>query len=256
MARPLLTGGVLQVRRGWSVARWLEVTPGIRRFGRFLVEALVIGGRGRSGERPLLWLDPGGTLLLRPLEWTNRGAKPVVWRKPSGQQRVQGFAWRWLWFWCWVGGVNFWMLLALSLAVLWLQANAIACAALHALRQEARVRWEALLSLEKCLLERRVPSGMGVPPEILRWSSVLEKTRWPEDALGVRVFFEERRLVGNPDPLAGCEVLELRCREAVCRYAEAAALYNGRLPLWWGWPLSRWMGFLPVGAPPPRAGLD
>ena len=72
----------------------------------------------------------------------------------------------------------------------------------------------------------------------------------------MRVFFEERRLVGNPAPLAGCEVLELRCRDAVCRYAEDASLYNGRLHLWLGWPLSRWMGFLPVGAPPPRAGLD
>ncbi len=147
-------------------------------------------------------------------------------------------------------GVNFWTLLTLALAVLWLQANAIACAGLHALRQEARVRWEALLLLEGCLLERWVSGKSGSSAGISRWRGVLEKTRWPEDAPGVREFFEERRAVWEPRLEAGCEVLELRCREAVCRYSEAAALYNGRLALLWGWPLSKWMGFLPVEVPP------
>jgi hypothetical protein len=148
------------------------------------------------------------------------------------------------------GRVNFWTLLALALAVLWLQANTIACAGLHALRQEARVRWEALLLLEVCLLERWVSGESGSPSGISRWKGALEKTRLPEDALGVRTFFEERRLAWEHRPKSGCEVLELRCCEAACRYAEAAALYNGRLALLWGWPLSKWMGFLPVETPP------
>jgi hypothetical protein len=154
------------------------------------------------------------------------------------------------------GRVNFWTLLALALIVLWLQANAIACAGLHALRQEARVRWEALLDLERCLLERRASGESGDSAQILRWRGVLEKTLWPEDATGVRAFFEEHRLAADPGTRETFGVLELRCREAVCRYAEAAALYNARLPWLWGWPLAKWMGFLPVEAPPTVSGLD
>ena len=146
------------------------------------------------------------------------------------------------------GWVNFWTLFALALAVLWLQANAITCAALQAMRAEARARWEALLSLERCLLERRGVEGSRTPAGLQGWTAILEQTIWPEEAPGVLAFFEERRRVGKPGP--GCGVLELRCREAVRCYAEAAALYNERLSLPWGWPLSKWAGFLPVTAPP------
>ena len=152
------------------------------------------------------------------------------------------------------GLVNVWTLFALALVVLWLQANAIACVGLYALRQEVRVRWEAFLDLERCLLERRASAGSGDSAQIQRWKGVLEKTLWPEDTPGVRAFFEEYRLATNPGTREKFGALELRCREAVRRYAEAAVLYNARLPLLWGWPLSRWMGFLPVEAPPPRGG--
>jgi hypothetical protein len=155
------------------------------------------------------------------------------------------------------GGVNFWTLLALALAVLWLQANAIACAALQALRAEARVRWEALVFLERCLLERRAAVWGGAPAVAARWRAILEKPSWPEDASGVGAFFEERRLAWEHGAGTGNEVLELRCSEAVRCYATAAALYNRRLPLLSSWPLSKWMGFLPVEEPPCRAlGLD
>jgi hypothetical protein len=69
------------------------------------------------------------------------------------------------------------------------------------------------------------------------------------------MFFEERGLACRDDLGDKHSVLELRCHEAVCRYAEVAALYNARVPLAWGWPLSKWMGFLPVEAPPPGAEL-
>jgi hypothetical protein len=155
------------------------------------------------------------------------------------------------------GGVNFWTLLALALAVLWLQANAIACAALQALRAEARVRWEALVCLERCLLERRAAVCVEAPAVAARWRAILEKPGWPEDAPGVGAFFEERRLAWEHGVGTGNEVLELRCSEALRRYATAAALYNRRLPLLSNWPLSKWMGFLPVEEPPCRAlGLD
>jgi hypothetical protein len=154
------------------------------------------------------------------------------------------------------GAVNFWTLLALALAVLWLQANAIACAGLHALRQEARVRWEALLELERRLLELRAVGLGGDPAQIQRWKSVLEKTIRPEDAAGVRAFFEEQQLAADPSNRERFGVLELRCREALRRYAEAASLYNERLALRWGWPLAKWMGFLPVEAPPRLLGLN
>jgi hypothetical protein len=147
--------------------------------------------------------------------------------------------------------VNFWTCLALALVVLWLQANAISCAGLQALRAEARVRWEALLSLERCRLERWAAGAGGSSAVVLRWRAVLEKAVWPEDASAVRRFFEERRLVHDFGTGGDCGVLELRCREAVRCYAEVAALYNARLPLLWGWPLSRWMGFVPVQGPPP-----
>ena len=143
------------------------------------------------------------------------------------------------------GAVNFWTLLALALAVLWLQANAIACAGLH-----------ALLDLERCLVELRAVVLGGDPAQIQRWKSVLEKTICPEDAAGVRAFFEEQQLAADPSNRERFGVLELRCREALRRYAEAASLYNERLALRWGWPLAKWMGFLPVEAPPRLLGLN
>lgn len=146
--------------------------------------------------------------------------------------------------------MNFWTFFGIALAVLWLQANAISCAGLQALRAEARVRWEALLSLERCRLERWNANACGSSAEMLRWRAVLEKAMWPEDAFAVRCFFEERFLVEGIGAGGDCEVLALRCREAVRCYAEVSALYNARLPLLWGWPLSRWMGFLPVQEPP------
>jgi hypothetical protein len=152
--------------------------------------------------------------------------------------------------------VNFWTLLAVALAVLWLQANVIAYAALRALRAEARVRWEALLSLERSLQERLASSGTVPPAALQRWKEVLEKSIWPEDAAAVRAVFEARRLSRDLAVQSDCAVLELRSREAVRRYAEAAALYNGRIPHPSGWPLSKWMGFVPVEMPPSHPGKD
>ena len=150
--------------------------------------------------------------------------------------------------------VNFWTLLALALAVLWLQANVIAYAALRALRAEARVRWEALLSLEQTLQER-LASSIKVSPAVLqRWREVLKERIWPEDASGVRAFFEARRLSRDFAVQSDCAVLELRSAEAVRRYAEAAAHYNGRIPHRSGWPLTKWMGFMPVEEPPSHSG--
>ena len=150
--------------------------------------------------------------------------------------------------------MNFWTLLALALAVLWLQANVIAYAALRALRAEARVRWEALVSLER-ILHERLASGGRIPSAVLhRWKDVLETTIWPEDASGVRAFFEARRLSRDLAVQSDCAVLELRSAEAVRRYAEAAALYNGRIPHRSGWPLTKWMGFMPVEEPPSHTG--
>ena len=148
------------------------------------------------------------------------------------------------------GMVNFWTLLALAVAVLWLQANAISCAALQSLRAEARVRWEALLCLDRSRLEQWA-GGVGASTSgFLRWSAVLERTIWPEDPSAVLGFFEERRLVQGLDLGGGSAVLELRCREAIRCYAEAAARYNGWLPVRWGWPLASLLGFSPVQEPP------
>lgn len=148
------------------------------------------------------------------------------------------------------GGMDFWTLLAISLAVLWAQANVISCAGLQALRAEARVRWEALVSLERCLLECRIAAGGVSPDAVAQWRTVLEKTILPENASGVLEFYKERRLGGGTQGARGFGVLELRCRQAAHCYAEAAGLYNRRIPSMTGWPLSRWMGFAPVQEPP------
>jgi hypothetical protein len=146
--------------------------------------------------------------------------------------------------------MDFWTLLAISLAVLWAQANVISCAGLQALRAEARVRWEALVSLDRCLLECRAAAGGVSPDAIARWRTVLEKTILPENAPGVLGFYEERRLWIGTQGAWGFGVLELRCRQAAHCYAEVAALYNRRISSVTAWPLSRWMGFAPVQEPP------
>ncbi len=151
---------------------------------------------------------------------------------------------------CLIEPMDFWTLLALALAVLWMQANVIFCAGLHAMRAEARVRWEAFLRLEKCLVERRAEVAGAVAAEFTEWAAVFEKTIFPENGPAVLGFFEHRTRWGAMEHGPGFPVLELRCRQAALRYAEAAALYNGRISSFLGWPLSRWMGFAPVQLPP------
>ncbi len=150
--------------------------------------------------------------------------------------------------------MNFWTLLALALGVLWLQANAIVCAALSAMRTEARVRWEALMVLERQRLEWRAVEERRKSETLQRWGALLEEGLQPEESSKVETFFQMRRLVEALGPVSGGEVLELRCREAARHYALAAARYNARLPMRGGWPLSRWMGFAPCI--PPLAQAD
>jgi hypothetical protein len=147
------------------------------------------------------------------------------------------------------GRVNFWTLLALALGALWLQANAIACAALSALRAEARVRWEALMMLERQRFELRTEEERRKSETLQRWGALLEGSLQPELASEVEVFFEARRLVEALGPVGGGEVMALRCREALRHYALASVRYNASLPMRWGWPLSRWMGFAPCIPP-------
>jgi hypothetical protein len=146
--------------------------------------------------------------------------------------------------------MDFWTLLSIALAVLWAQANVIFCAALHALRAEARVRWEAFFSLERCLLERWTEAGGEAAAELTEWTALFQDTILPEDGRTVLAFFEQRKRWGALRRGPGFPVLELRCRQAALRYAEAAAQYNKRVPSLLGWPLSRWMGFAPVQLPP------
>jgi hypothetical protein len=146
--------------------------------------------------------------------------------------------------------VNFWMLLAFCLAVLWLQAVVVACAALHALRAEVRARWNALLVLERLLLEHRLWVADGRIAGLLQWKAVLERAGAPEDASGLRAFFGAREGARGAVGAGVNPVLELRCSEAVRCYSEAAALYNAQFLRLKGWPLSKWMGFVPAYVTP------
>jgi hypothetical protein len=146
--------------------------------------------------------------------------------------------------------MDFWTLLVIALALLWAQANVISCAGLHALRAAARARWEALVSLEKCLFACLAANGEASPEELGRWGAVLEKTILPESASGVLEFYEHMRRGTLCVAATGFPVLELRCRQAARCYAEAAALYNSRISFPMAWPLSKWMGFVPVQPPP------
>ncbi len=146
--------------------------------------------------------------------------------------------------------MDFWMVLSVALAVLWTQANVIYCAGLHSLRAEARARWDALVALDSCLLSCLEATGADSKEEFVRWRALLERTILPESASGVLEFYRQQRPHVPPEAAAGFPVLELRCRQAARCYAEAAALYNSRIPLIFGWPLSKWMGFVPVQAPP------
>lgn len=157
---------------------------------------------------------------------------------------------------CSMTAMDFWTLLTIALAVLWAQANVIFCAGLHALRAEARVRWDALLSLEKFLLERRTEEDGHVAPEFLGWAEVLKKPILPENGPAVLGFYQHRKRWMELKHGTGFSVLELRCREAALRYAEAAALYNDRVLSLLGRPLSRWMGFAPVQGPPGQTASD
>lgn len=146
--------------------------------------------------------------------------------------------------------MDFWTLLAIALAVLWAQANVISCAGLYALRAEARVRWEALVALERSLLECRQEAGGDLSKESARWRLLLNQKILPENGPEVVEFFKEQRLWRVAGASAGLSVLESRCRQAARCYGEAAARYNRGIPAPLGWPLSRWIGFIPVQEPP------
>jgi hypothetical protein len=149
--------------------------------------------------------------------------------------------------------MDFWTLLAIALAVLWAQANVIFCFGLHALRTEARVRWEALLSMERRLMECQRLADGGFSHELTRWNALLEASILPENGAKVIEFYEVRRSQHALNALGGFAVLVLRCEQANLCYSEAAARYNSRINGPLGWPLSRWMGFEPVEEPPEPA---
>jgi hypothetical protein len=149
--------------------------------------------------------------------------------------------------------MDFWTLLAIALAALWAQANVIFCAGLHALRAEARVRWEALLLMERRRFECQKLAGGGFSHELTRWNHLLEAWIRPEDGTEVMEFYDLRRSLDAQNTFDGFPVVALRCEQANRCYAEAAARYNGRIGCRIGWPLSRWMGFAPVQEPPATA---
>ena len=63
-----------------------EVTPAIRGFSHILVEMLVIGGEGRSGERPFLWPVLAQAERFAPLRLPCCGAQP---RSSRGRDPAQ-----------------------------------------------------------------------------------------------------------------------------------------------------------------------